>query len=79
MTTLEFVEKNLRKAQIDLKRAQERPNIKQIDLDRLEEKVNHYQEILSALKEIEITRAYIVDRELTFDLLSYAERKGFWE
>ena len=79
MTTLEFIEKNLHKAKINLKKAQERPNVKQIDLDRLEEKAKHYQEVLSALKEIEITMAYIVDNGLTFDLLSYSERKGFWE
>lgn len=79
MTTLEFIEKNLHKAKINLKKAQERPNIKQIDLEMLKEKVDHYDEILSSMKELEITRAYIVDRELTFDLLSYAKGKGFWE
>ena len=79
MTTIEFIEKNLRKAKKDLERAKERPNVKQFDLDRLEEKVKHYQGILSALKELEITRAYIADNGLTFDLLSYAKGKGFWE
>lgn len=79
MTTIEFIEKNLRKAKKDLERAKERPNVKQFDLDRLEEKVKHYQEILSALKEIEITRDYIHDNGLTYDFLCYAKRKGFWE
>jgi hypothetical protein len=79
MTTLEFIAKNLRKAKKDLERAKERPNVKQIDLDMLKEKVDRYDEILSALKELKITRSYIADREMTFDLLSYAKRKGFWE
>ena len=79
MTTIEFIEKNLRKAKKDLERAKERPNVKQFDLDRLEEKVEHYETILSELNELELTRAYIAYNGLTCDLLSYAKGKGFWE
>ena len=52
MTTIEFVAKNLHKARIYLKRAQERPNVNQIELDMLEEKIKHYETLLKLLEKV---------------------------
>ena len=43
MTTLEFIEKNLRKAKINLKKAKERPNVSPDEIAMLEEQIKHYE------------------------------------
>ena len=43
MTTLEFVEKNLRKARINLEKAKQNPNVSPGEIAMLEEQIKHYE------------------------------------
>ena len=43
MTTLEFVEKNLRKARINLEKAKQKPNVSPGEIAMLEEQIKHYE------------------------------------
>ena len=79
MTTIEFVMKNLNKAKITLEIQKQRKGVSNCEIARLEEKVKHWQDVLTAFREFEITRDFICDNGLAFELLSYANRKGFWE
>jgi DNA repair exonuclease SbcCD ATPase subunit len=50
MTTVEFIEKQLGKAQNNLDKQKLRKGIQQVEIDALAEKVKHYEVIKSALK-----------------------------
>ena len=78
MTTLEFAKKCLNKAKLTLEIQKQRKVTPEM-LKNLEEKVEHYEEILREIKEAELTRKYIYDKGLLYDVLAYGKKEGFWE
>ena len=78
MTTIDFVTKCLNKAKVTLEIQQQR-KVTQDALKNLEEKVEFYEEILREIKEAQLTRKYIYDNGLLYDLVAYGRKEGFWE
>ena len=78
MTTIEFVTKCLNKAKLTLEIQKQRKATPEM-LKNLEEKVEHYEEILREIKEAELTRKYIYDNGLLYDLVSYGRKERVWE
>ena len=79
MTTIEFVTKNLNKAKVTLEIQKQRKGVSAGEIARLEEKIRHWQDVLNAFRELEITRAFVCENGLALGLLNYANRKGFFE
>jgi hypothetical protein len=77
MTTIEFVTKCLNKAKLTLE-IQSQRNATPETLKNLEEKVEHYEDILREIKEAQLTRKYIYDNGLLYDLVAYGRKEGFW-
>lgn len=78
MTTLEFVTKCLNKAKLTLEIQRQRKATPEM-LKNLEEKVEHYEDILRDIKEAELTRKYIYDNGLLYDLVAYGREEGVLE
>ena len=51
MTTLEYTNKQLKKAKISLDKALKRAGTTQGEIDALREKIHHYETIIQALEE----------------------------
>jgi hypothetical protein len=77
MTTIEFVTKCLNKAKLTLEIQSQRKATPEM-LKNLEEKVEHYEDILREIKEAQLTRKYIYDNGLLYELVAYGRKEGFW-
>lgn len=53
MTTIDFINKQLKKSKINLDKAQRRTGTTQSELDALKEKINHYEAIAAMLYKLE--------------------------
>lgn len=78
MTTIEFVTKCLNKAKLTLE-IQKQRKVTPDALKNLEEKVEHYEDVLKEIKEAQLTRKYIYDNGLLYDLVAYGKKEGVWE
>ena len=77
MTSIEFIQKCLNKAKVTLE-IQSQRKVTTEALENLEEKVALYEEILRELKEAKLTRKYIYDNGLLYDVVEFGKREEFF-